>query len=346
MNGSASPSTADDITVAICTRDRPEQLRRALASLLRQTAAPAEIVVVDNAPASDATRQLIAAEFPEVHYVCEAIPGLNFARNRALANAAGEIVAFIDDDAVADPNWIASTQKTFRESPTVAICTGRVDPLVLDTPGQRLFEANGGFARGNRPLRLPQDASRRLHGLRAPLIAWSISVGTGCSLAVRKEIIRKLGDFDEGLDSPPELPGGGDIDLLWRVLAAGYGIVYEPSVRVRHEHRREWEAAVRQILEHNHGLVAMLTKAVRGAHGWRRAEILAFLVWRLIKPGVRLARRMFGRDPLPARVLLRLWAACWRGLVAYPAASRAARLRAIRIAGDGVVHPAVRSESA
>ena len=62
--------------------------------------------------------------------------------------------------------------------------------------------------------------------------------------------------------------------------------------------------------------------------GRPRLSVLAFLGWRLVKPGVRLIRRALGRDPLPSTVILRLWWFCLRGLVAYPAAQRLALQRA------------------
>ncbi|HJR62294.1 MAG TPA: hypothetical protein VJ803_01235, partial [Gemmatimonadaceae bacterium] len=70
-----------------------------------------------------------------------------------------------------------------------------------------------------------------------------------------------------------------------------------------------------------------LTKALARARGRHRLQVLAFLGWRLAKPGVRLAQRAVGRDPLPAPALLRLWWGCWRGLGAYGVASRTARAR-------------------
>ncbi|HZN96861.1 MAG TPA: hypothetical protein VFB61_03955, partial [Gemmatimonadales bacterium] len=60
--------------------------------------------------------------------------------------------------------------------------------------------------------------------------------------------------------------------------------------------------------------------------------LLAYLSWRLLKPGVRLVRRGLGRDPLPAGVLLRMWGNCFMGLSAYPLARRIARTRRERYA--------------
>lgn len=318
------------LAAAVCTRDRPEHLARALESLVSQTIPPGEILVVDNAPSSDATRALVARRFPSVRYVTEPIPGLDFARNRALDAVSHEIVAFLDDDAVAAPDWAETLRLVFEADPGVAVCTGRIEPLGSNAPGERLFEANGGFSRGAERIRLPDDVGRPLHGRRAPLIAWAVSVGCGCSYAVRRQVARALGGFDEALDLGTPLPGGGDHDLLWRALRAGHAVVYEPAALVWHEHRPELAAACDQIVGHQRAVLAFLAKHLVSADGGRRAALAGYIGWRLAKPGVRLLRRAAGRDPLPAPVLLRMWWNCWVGLVAYPWARRLARERRAR----------------
>ena len=314
------------VTAAICTRNRIPLVRRALASLLAQSQPPAEILVVDNAPEDERLRALVARAFPTVRYVCEPSPGLDFSRNRALRETTSDIVAFLDDDAVADAGWSAALAAAFR-SPQVGAVTGRVEALALETDAQRLFEANGGFGRGSRRVRLPHDAGQPLHGRRAPLIAWAVSVGSGCSLAVRRDLALRLGGFDEALDLGEVLPGGGDHDILWRVLESGYEVVYEPDALARHEHRREPAAMAAQVSGHQRALVALVVKTLTRARGRRLASIAAFLAWRLVKPGHRLAKRLVGRDPLPVSLLLRMWRDCVRGLWAYPLARREAERR-------------------
>jgi hypothetical protein len=152
-------------------------------------------------------------------------------------------------------------------------------------------------------------------------------VGSGCSLAVRRELALGLGGFDEALDLGEVLPGGGDHDLLWRVLESGHDVVYEPAAFARHEHRRDAVAMAAQLSGHQRALVALLTKIVARARGRARGPAAAFLAWRLVKPGHRLVRRFLGRDPLPTPLLLRMWGDCFRGLWAYPLARREAERR-------------------
>lgn len=333
-----------DICATICSRDRPAMLRRALCSLIRQSTAPNEILVVDNAPSNDATRRLVQDEFDGVRYVREDIPGLDFARNRALRESCADVVAFTDDDVVVAEDWIAELKRAFEREPGVVVCTGRVEPLAQETEGQRLFEANAGFSRGPNPIQLPQGRPRRF-GIRTPLITWVVRIGAGCSLAVRRDPVLALGGFDEAMDLGAVLPAGGDHDLIWRVLLVGGEVRYEPRVRARHEHRRDLAAATRQILDHNRGTVAMVVRAAALSPWPTRPGVWIYLGWRLLKPGARLLRRAIGRDPLPAAAILRLWSESWRGLTAYPAARRVAceRRTANAAAGPGPDMPTDRA---
>ncbi len=318
------------ICVVICTRDRPRQLRRTLQSLQKQTQRPEEILVVDNAPSDEQSKALVTEEFSGIRYVIEPVQGLDFARNRALAETSKDIVAFIDDDAVAEPCWVEHIQKMFFQYPRAGVCTGQVVPLALDTPGQILFENNGGLMASHQVLiRIPTEVSH--HGWKwrfMPTLAWAISLGVGCNLALRRHLALQIGGFDEALDLGAAMPGGGDHDMVWRILDAGAEVIYQPLARVHHEHRRDMTAVHEQIIGHQIGCIAFLTKAVRFSRGSKRLEAVAFLSWRLVKPGVRLFRRAFGRDSLPFSFLLRIWWHCWRSLGMYSTAKEIAYQRA------------------
>lgn len=333
-DGVAKRSPVTTVTIAVCTRNRPAELERLLASLTRQTRRPEMVLVVDNAPSSTDTESLVRGRYPGFRYIREPVPGLDFARNCALRESTDEVVAFIDDDAVAADDWVRSIAGVFDESPRIAICTGKVDAWTLETEGARLFEANGGFGRGDRRIRVPPPPGASVAARWRPHVAWSLAVGSGVSMAIRRGVALEIGGFDEALDMGAVLPGGGDLDMLWRVLEAGYEVVYEPRVHAWHEHRRERQAAELQILEHNRAMIATLTKFVRVAPGGRKIPVVAFLLWRLVKPLVRLASRLVGRDPLPPALLWRLLIHNWRGLGAYPAAIQLADSRRREFGGS------------
>jgi glycosyltransferase involved in cell wall biosynthesis len=122
------------ITAAICTYDRYNTLAEAIASLARQSLAAKqfEIVVVDNSPDYRRSRQ-IAKDFREIANLRWAVaktPGLSNARNVATGWAKAPLIAFMDDDAVADPSWLEQLISAFERFGDVAqVAGGRVDPI-------------------------------------------------------------------------------------------------------------------------------------------------------------------------------------------------------------------------
>jgi ABC-type polysaccharide/polyol phosphate export permease/GT2 family glycosyltransferase len=310
-------SALPSVSAVICTRDRPEDLVRALRSLARQEHPPDDVLVIDNGTL-DGIRERVEAVLPRARVVRERRPGLDVARNRALREAAGEVIAFLDDDAEADGWWVRSLAEAFAAHPRAAAVTGLILPLELETPAQQLFEANGGFARGFERRVLPRDGERRF-GVRMPLVSDALTVGSGCNMAFRADVLRELGGFDEALDTGAPLPGGGDLDAIHRVLRAGHDLVYEPGVLVRHRHRRSLTGLRAQMTGHYRALSAFLVKALAGERGRARLGVAAFLAWRLAKSALRMPRRLVGRDPLPLPLLLGLFVAGIAGLGSYPA---------------------------
>ena len=303
------------VSVVICTRSRPAELAGALRSLTRQEHPADEIVVVDNGCQPE-VQALVKSILPNARYLTERRPGLDFARNRALRATTGDIVAFLDDDVEADPFWVRSVAECFVAFPRASAVTGLILPLELETRAQHLFEANGGFARGFSRRILPNDGNT-LFGLRVPLVAKAIGVGSGCNMAFRTEILKQLDGFDEALDTGPPLPGGGDLDIFYRVLRAGHILVYDPRALVHHRHRLSEIEIRTQIAGHQRSVTAFLVKTLICEKSWARAEITLFLSWRLTKPIYRLVLRFFGRDALPFTFLARMLVATIAGLGSY-----------------------------
>lgn len=259
-------------TVAVCTRDRPEDLARALTAIARLDPPPAEVLVIDNAPASDATRVVVAthaASHAHVRYVREAAGGLDRARNRALREARTPIVAFTDDDAVPEAAWLARLAANFGD-PRVLCATGLTLPLELDTPAQELFEEHCPFERG--------FARRIFDGQCDHPLAIS-QAGAGANMAVRREAVLALGGFDERLDGGTPSRSGGDHDLFTRILAHGARVVYDPAAVSWHRHRRTLSAVTDTVSGYGTGVYAMWTRllleqrelgVLRMAWGWLR----------------------------------------------------------------------------
>lgn len=184
--------------------------------------------------------------------------GLDFARNRALREAHGAYIAFVDDDTVVDAGWLAGLRAALADQPDAAVITGLVLPFELESLAQVLFERRGGFRRGFGPRRYagPRYPETPLYPLGAGMF------GAGANMVVRKEVVRALGGFDEALDTGPALPGGGDLDLFYRVLRAGHVLAYEPRLLVFHKHRRSYRSMLRQYRSWGAGLAAYLEKTV------------------------------------------------------------------------------------
>ena len=109
----AGTVTLAPCTVVVCTKDRPDDLRRCLKALAPFAAASVELLVVDNAPSDDRTRAVVR-EFPAT-YICQMRQGLNWARHAGVEAAQHGIVLFVDDDVVVEPDWLDQMRRPFRD---------------------------------------------------------------------------------------------------------------------------------------------------------------------------------------------------------------------------------------
>jgi GT2 family glycosyltransferase len=254
----ASAATWPSVTVAVCTRDRTEDLSRCLDSLARLEHPAHEVLVVDNAPATEATRRLVEQRGAEVRYAREPRPGLDRARNRAIAEATGEVVAFTDDDVLVDPCWVGALAGAFAGDPSVAAVTGLVLPAELETEAQVLFERYRSFGRGFQRRRV--SATDRI-GPLAARYGLAGDYGTGANMAFRRELFDRIGPFDPALDVGTPARGGGDLEMFFRVLKEGHVLVYEPNAIVRHRHRRTLPELRRQIADHGISFSAYVVRS-------------------------------------------------------------------------------------
>ncbi|MFJ8112570.1 glycosyltransferase [Streptomyces sp. NPDC096132] len=244
-------------TVVIATRERSEQLAHALDSLLAQDHPDFEIVVVDNAPVTDATRELVERKYAErVRYVTEPVPGLAVAHNTGVAAAHGEVIAFTDDDVVADPRWLTELTTPFAADPGLGCATGLILPARLRTPAQVLLESHGGFAKGFAPRTYdPADPPAG-----EPLFPFTAGrFGSGANMAFRTDALRAVGGFDPATGAGTLARGGDDLYGFVRVLAAGHRLHYTPYALVWHHHRETWRDLETQAYGYGAGLTAYLT---------------------------------------------------------------------------------------
>jgi GT2 family glycosyltransferase len=245
----AAPPT---VSLVICTRDRPDDLQACLTSLRDLQRRPQQIIVVDNNPQTDATRQLVEAE-EGIEYVLEPQPGLSRARNAGIAHSRGDIIVFTDDDVIVHPAWLDGVLQAF-EQPDVMAVTGPVLPAELKTEAQVLFQQsqlNCGW--GYRPQLF--GANFFTHTQRNGAPVWRI--GAGANMAFRRELFDKVGVFDERLGAGTS-GCSEDSEMWYRVLAGGWTCRYHPAGAVFHVHRRDMDGLSHQMHQYMRGHVAAL----------------------------------------------------------------------------------------
>ena len=208
------------VAVAISTRDRPTALRRCLRSLLGGTSTPDEVAVADQSDEPD-TRRVVDELHDEglpVRYLRARPGGLGVSQNDAIGATASPVVAVIDDDCVADEEWLERVATAFEADPALALLGGRVLPL--GPPAAGLYAVSSRVS----------AEPRTFEGGAMP---WD--VGSGNNFAVRRDWFEKIGGCDERLGPGAPLRGGLDMDLFHRLLRAGGDARYEPGVVVLHE---------------------------------------------------------------------------------------------------------------
>lgn len=247
----AALTNTNTISVVICTRDRPQYVEKCLRSIQNLSYPPNEIIVVDNAPNSDATKKIVT-QMPNVKYVLEPRPGLDFARNAGIYHSTSELIAYIDDDVSVHPDWSLNLQHGFQDS-QVMVVTGLVLAAEIDTQAQYIFENYWSFNRGYCKVLYDYRYFQQYKLLGVP--TWRF--GAGANMAFRRSCFKITGDFDERLDVGAA-GCSGDSEMWYRVLAEGFMTRYEPTAVVYHSHRREMEALHKQLFNYMRGHVTEL----------------------------------------------------------------------------------------
>lgn len=304
------------ISVVVCTRDRALSLKNTLRSLSRLDYPEYEVVVVDNCSRDDATRRAVAES--GFRYVREDRPGLDWARNRGVREARYDIIAFIDDDAVALPSWLRGIAHGFEDSSVMAV-TGNVLAAEIETAAQNDFERYGGMSKGFVPYTIRREEISQRDLFR------SSNWGVGANMAFRRSLFDAIGGFDIALDVGTPTCGGGDIEFFYRTVAAGHALRYEPAATVRHTHRRDQASLRRQIYNNGRSFAAYLMTIGRNEPERRRAVLwfgLRWWLWEWLLKRVLTSIRQ--RDRWTLRfALIELWGAC-----SAPEAYRTAQLTA------------------
>jgi glycosyltransferase involved in cell wall biosynthesis len=328
---------APHITVVVCTRARPSGLAACLDSLVRQEFPRFSILVVDNAPRSSVSRTVVqsfGSNHIDIEYMVESKLGLSWARNAALSSASAGIMAFIDDDEVADRWWLAEIARGFVSHRDAQSVSGIMLPAQLDTSAQVRFEQYGGHHkhRGFEPATFSAATFVEQHPMY-PLPPF----GTGGNMAFQRDSLREIGGFDTALGAGTLALGGADTRAFTELLLRGGTIVYQPTAITHHYHRRT-KAELRSLMfAYGAGLTAFYSSLVLADP--RRLVALGTLVPNFLRdargPGSLRSGDLTGDFPPDLRWSNR------RGLVSGPARYLASRVvdrrvrRAVRSRAGG-----------
>src|SRR3972149_6700657 len=209
------------ISVIIPTYNRPKMLLQTLQSLQEQRLSGFEILVVDNAASLEVAGMV--AEFDQTakvasRYVSEPRLGLHYARHTGARHAHNQILAFIDDDAIADPGWLEGLLDGFVND-EVGCVGGKILLLWEREPPIWVRTYGPGYLSG-------LDLGDRVLELKEPGIY-------GCNLAIRKSTLMQVGGFNPDSFGSIWL-GDGETGLLRKVLLTSWKIIYTPKAVVSH----------------------------------------------------------------------------------------------------------------
>ncbi|MBN2189880.1 MAG: glycosyltransferase [Candidatus Aureabacteria bacterium] len=227
---------AEEVSVIIAAKGRPEYIGRCLESVFGQKGLKFAVILVDDG-LSAGIRDFIREKYPEARIISSEHRGPSYGRNVAAEKCASEFIAFTDSDCVADENWLYELYRVFIERPEAASCGGaqRV-PADASDLGKKIFRVykKAGFIADY----VKRDVFRKeVEVLHNP----------SCSVMYRRKVFLELGGFKEGMWP------GEDIDLDIRIRKKGYKIFFNPGSVVMHYPPHKFSAFISKL--YNYGLV-------------------------------------------------------------------------------------------
>ncbi|MBD2092212.1 glycosyltransferase [Microcoleus sp. FACHB-1515] len=255
------------ITVAVCWGDRTIELSRCLSAIVQLDYPNLDLLVVDYASPEPAPH--LVKPYSTVRYLHESSLSWVNARDRALAIAKGEIVAFPSSDAQVERGWLNAIADGFASNPKIMAVTGLVMPAELETDAQWYEQSS--TAQGFKP----RCVDSRDFGQYLPVQADS----SLANIAYRRSLFAQLSGF-ANVD-------GGDLELIRRIVQQGYLCVYEPQAIVRQCPPRSPEQLRDRLFQRGKLAVSQITS---GADGSQSRSLLVSLVklfywhlWRLVR---------------------------------------------------------------
>jgi GT2 family glycosyltransferase len=237
-------------SIIVCTVDRLTDLEECLKSLRPFHEAGAEIVVVNNGPHFAAVEEIARRHGARV--VTEPRRGVSRARNAGVRAAAGNIMAFLDDDSVAAPDWLPLLLAPLSD-PQVLAVAGSIFSQTLADPVSQAFDFLHLAQFPRSQIIVDADAEQNIFPMRAALVG-------NANMAIRRMAFERFGYFDTRLGRGTRIGSGEEPDLLLRILRGRARIAVEPAARILHRHSTDWRAVRRWAFHSGCAHTAILTK--------------------------------------------------------------------------------------
>ena len=244
-----------DLSVIICTRNRPELLAAALGGLAGR-GPEVELIVVDSASDGPETER-VARAADAIYVRCDR-PGLSLARNRGVATATADLVAFTDDDCVPDPTWADAVRAGFADD-RIGLVTGPI--------------------RADREARLATSINLHDEPMRLTAQSDPFEIGHGANMAFRRQALIDGGPFDEVMGPGAPFQAAEDIDLMRRVLGAGWEGIFDVRVSLSHTQWRTTREALRTYYRYGIGAGAFAAKLERVGGTGRSVVTVRSRLW-------------------------------------------------------------------
>ncbi|MBI2865283.1 MAG: glycosyltransferase [Chloroflexi bacterium] len=271
----AAISAIYTVSIIICTRNRSKLLRGTVEAILRGSDLPDEIVVIDQSdpPLAD----LAGLEFGhncQIRHLPTSSLGLGRARNVGIRAARGDILVLIDDDVLVERQWFRTMTEALRRAGPKSAVSGRILPGLAPRPG--------GFAPS---VKVDEEPATYRGRVDADVLYTN-------NMGLFRSAFDEVGLFDDRLGAGSRFPSSEDNDFGYRLLEAGYTILYVPEAVVYHLAWRSSRDFVPLRWDYGRGQGAFYAKHL----GLRDRYMLRRMARHLITPLTRFAQRARGKD--------------------------------------------------
>jgi GT2 family glycosyltransferase len=230
----ASEQATPRVSVLVCTRNRPQQVARCVATILESPLRDFELLVIDQST-SDATATALAAiDDARLRLLRTPTKGLSRSRNIGIQASRAPIVLFTDDDCLAEPTWVEAVLAAFEAHPEVDAVYGRVKPYG-QAPGPQGWIC---------PTVIDDADERFVEKLRT---STHEALGHGNNMAFRRRCFERHGLYHEWLGAGTPMRGGEDTDFTFRLLRRGARVMYSPRPLVHHDNWMRLEDSDAQL---------------------------------------------------------------------------------------------------